>query len=727
MATLTTSWQKVGYTSGFLGQDQLQLWAKYNSQSVANNTSSVSVELRFVTDQWNWIRCNTHSANFTGAFTDSAGESGYLHEFKVNSTYTLVSATKNISHDANGDLTINVGGYFTCSANISATVSQVSLTLPRIARGYSQTPSFSISDVQEDRITYSWSTSESTQLLQLGYKISGTSNYTWVNTTQTGTSGTNITTSPTGTGAVPLLATKTYDFCIKCTINNASALTATSNSIPKTMEAYPTVSTIATADIALPGAPITSSTVFSQTITIANKLNRTGITVYAQTQGTANTYTWSVGSVSGTSATINLKVAELYAALGSSGTLGKINYYCTYSGNTTGSYQGSFHTVKDNCRPYKATDSEHQKVDLTYVNSTDSHCTLLGSNQYIIQGKSAVTLYGPDYNLVANTSSEIAYYDIVIDGDTSKPLQLSSNAYYWSSISNDQDFTVAMKAVDKRGYSSETSTVIVHVLPYIEPSISLVPARTGDYEDETGEITYSAKRSVLMVGGVDKNYWVDSTNKKITYTISPTDSSLGSGGSINDTTATPIGSLAITSLSSDKAYVFKFNINDAITGNDTALEPQFREIQTDIAQAESLFDFNIESPAFGVGAIVNKSNVPTGVHAHGLYITDKTGVTSATKITSADIELGKVNGEANIKSYATISASKTITQPIASKTGETVTQTNVSCGEEIINNSIINGEVFIGGPQSNTQNGKIYLYNGTAYIPIIWYQSSNSS
>jgi hypothetical protein len=58
-------------------------------------------------------------------------------------------------HDSSGNLVFNLGGYFTCSANVSASIGQVSLDLPPIARGYSKTPTFSISSVEEDRITYS--------------------------------------------------------------------------------------------------------------------------------------------------------------------------------------------------------------------------------------------------------------------------------------------------------------------------------------------------------------------------------------------------------------------------------------------------------------------------------------------------------------------------------------------------------------------------------------------
>ena len=59
MATLTTSFQKFSEVSIYSGS-YLQVWAKYTSQSVANNQTTVVAELRIHNDPNTGYNCYTH-------------------------------------------------------------------------------------------------------------------------------------------------------------------------------------------------------------------------------------------------------------------------------------------------------------------------------------------------------------------------------------------------------------------------------------------------------------------------------------------------------------------------------------------------------------------------------------------------------------------------------------------------------------------------------------------
>lgn len=712
--TLTTSWQEIA-VSQITGNSYLKLYAKYNSQSVANNSSSVSVELR-ISIGTTYIHCYTHNANFTGEFTDSTSVGSYYHGWENNTETTILSATKNISHDANtGAKSISVGGAFSCSAGVSASISQQTLTLPTIARNFSANPTISIQAIQEEKLTYSWTTSEACKYVELGYKQSNASSYTYL-------SAVNVSGAKSGTitpGSNFLTPGVTYDFCVRCTINNGSNLTKTSSAVQRATYTYPTVVGISNSSITLPGAPITTGTnptVVTQVVTVSNPKNYNTVEVHAKVVGSSPVQEWT-GTLSGSTITFNMEASVLYAQLGASGKKGSIQYYCVYSSHTTSAITGEFVTTEENCRPYIATGES-----LSYTNTTSKHITLLGSNQYIIQGKSGIAITGPNFVTVANTSSQIDYYELVW-GNSADVIRLDSNSKSYSSINDKSNVEIKMRAVDKRGYKSAFATTTIQMLEYNLPSISIDATRTGNYEDETGEISIIATRSQLMVDGVDKNYWnADSTNHKITYTMNPTDSSLGSGGMINSTASQISTSLSATGLSAQNIYTVSFNINDAITEEDS----QFSAITKEIPQAESLFDFNLESPAIGIGTTVNKANIPTGIHAHGLYITDKTNTLNTSQILSSTVDLGNASGVVNVKGYTSNTGTQTISHPVSDKTGSsTVTQLSSNCSEEITNCQVVNGELFIGGPLSNTKNGKIYLYNGSVYVPIIWYQSNS--
>ena len=133
MATLTTSFQKFSEVSIYSGS-YLQVWAKYTSQSVANNQTTVVAELRIHNDPNTGYNCYTHSCNFNGGtFTASDYKGSYYHGWG-GGDHVLLSQTLTLTHNQNGTLSFNIGGYFTCSAGIGGTAPTVNITVPKIDR-----------------------------------------------------------------------------------------------------------------------------------------------------------------------------------------------------------------------------------------------------------------------------------------------------------------------------------------------------------------------------------------------------------------------------------------------------------------------------------------------------------------------------------------------------------------------------------------------------------------
>ena len=133
MATLTTSWQKFSEVSIYSGS-YLQVWARYTSQSIANNQTVVEAQLRIHNDSGTGYNCYTHSCNFNGGtFTASDYQGSYYHGWGAGD-HTLLSQSLTLTHNQDGTLSFNIGGYFTCSAGIGGTAPTVNITVPKINR-----------------------------------------------------------------------------------------------------------------------------------------------------------------------------------------------------------------------------------------------------------------------------------------------------------------------------------------------------------------------------------------------------------------------------------------------------------------------------------------------------------------------------------------------------------------------------------------------------------------
>lgn len=131
---LTTSWQTVKEQQTSFAGAKLQLQAKYSSQSTTNNTSTVDARLLMVMGNAA-VHCYTDSCNFSGGTFDGSDYKGsYYHGWEANTTTTILSQTKTVTHNADGTKGFNIGAYFTCSAGVSGSVAETYVSLPKINR-----------------------------------------------------------------------------------------------------------------------------------------------------------------------------------------------------------------------------------------------------------------------------------------------------------------------------------------------------------------------------------------------------------------------------------------------------------------------------------------------------------------------------------------------------------------------------------------------------------------
>lgn len=136
---LTTTFQKIGSGStknynGAIGH--IELWAKYNSQSIENNTSNVTAELRLVVTGGYIGNYQATNWSISGDLSASGNIGSGSHYSK-----TLGSATADITHNNDGTKSISLSGAFQPTAWGSSYYLSVTGTadLPSIPRASSIT------------------------------------------------------------------------------------------------------------------------------------------------------------------------------------------------------------------------------------------------------------------------------------------------------------------------------------------------------------------------------------------------------------------------------------------------------------------------------------------------------------------------------------------------------------------------------------------------------------
>jgi len=195
--TLTTSYKKIGSinTSTY---SQLRFYAKYNSQSTANNTSSISVQLRLY-GNGSYGSFSSGSCGISGIYNPTSGTTSYSTSlgstsYSNGSEKTLATYTYSVNHSSTGAYSDTITYKISSKGSVSGS-GNVSIALPTIKRVATMSSSNDFTDESPPTIKFSnpggftiypyliIKNSSGTTLLDYsydtGYRTAVTSPYTW--------------------------------------------------------------------------------------------------------------------------------------------------------------------------------------------------------------------------------------------------------------------------------------------------------------------------------------------------------------------------------------------------------------------------------------------------------------------------------------------------------------------------------------------------------------------
>ena len=202
--------------------------------------------------------------------------------------------------------------------------------------------------------------------------------------------------------------------------------------------------------------------------------------------------------------------------------------------------------------------------DITYYDINNAVIVVLGSNQFILQGQSNLTLSAP---CSGQYGAQITDRQI---RTPSKNVSSGSNVIPFGEVLDSGDVRFELTVTDSRGHVS-TATKQITVLPYNSVSIDSASVERTSPISTTAHITLSAKRSVVTVNDADKN-----TNTAVNYRKKTTTASIWgdwvSVRNVSDSNGNiSVGSSSITGLDAENSYDVEVKVADSWTEATVAL------------------------------------------------------------------------------------------------------------------------------------------------------------
>jgi hypothetical protein len=350
-----------------------------------------------------------------------------------------------VSHNADGSGSVAISGSVTgpSGTSIASTTSSGSstVTLERIPRGFSSTPTITPKSIEEKKYDLYWTTSETCSRIVL--KIGGAVYNTY---TVNGTSG-----KIQITGAA---ANSTYTIGATFTRKDSGIASSEITTSVKTV-AYPSLSAI---------NPSTIKIGEVQTISLNNPLGRT-ITIYMKQNNTSGQTLKQSSTSSKTSASIQAAAADLYASIPSSKE-GTAVYYCTYNdGSTThtsSTLTGKYKIKEDN------TENPTFSNNFTYADTNAATIALTGSNQIIVKDYSTVQVTIPlSAAATAKYSATMQKYQF---GSEIKDYSASADVTFTPKTVSTNSLSVT--AIDSRQLPTSATKPIANWKEYFRPQIT---------------------------------------------------------------------------------------------------------------------------------------------------------------------------------------------------------------------------------------------------------------
>lgn len=496
---------------------------KWTLTSAGGSVKYYSVAATTVTINGTQVYYKAHTSWSTQAFPAAAGST---------------SGSITVPHNSDGTKSITVG--FSTRVYYSSPVEYGgSMTLTKIDRS-APTVSFSTSSVTAYGFKISANSSATADIWQ--YSTNGVSSWTQFSTTA-------------GTSA-------------SVTLSNLSPNTTYSVRVRARKKSNQVYGTSGTASVkTLGGAVVNSvSTVTADNSTVTISIN---VTVYSAsykytlaikngstTYLTISNLSWSAGT---STRTVTLTSSQRTTLLGKMASLKSFTgtfAVTTYNGSTqvgsTSSKTAKVQTTSANSAPTLGT--------FTYADTNSTTINITGSNQYLVQGYSTLTV--TPSSATAKNGASISRYTAACNGVSVS--NTNGAALTVGKVAVSGSVSVTLTVTDSRGYTASRS-VTMTVIPYSKPRVySITLRRTNEIEAEM-QLIFSGSISAISVGGVQKN-----SVQYVRYRYKKTSaSSYGSYVSILGSTTRSGTSFSFTNrelcnLDANSSYDFHLQIQDRL-------------------------------------------------------------------------------------------------------------------------------------------------------------------
>lgn len=247
---------------------------------------------------------------------------------------------------------------------------------------------------------------------------------------------------------------------------NANGFDTSASNQSATTYAYPYISST-------PGEVYAGN---NQSVTLYNPLSRS-----VSVSMTCNGRTIGSGTTTGTSVSFGTSLSEAGIAVGSTGTWGTATYTSNYSG-VTHTASNKFHLSESSCKPTWGSVTANNLI--TYEDNNSTIVNLTQNNQILIRGYSKwsrkVNYTG--YPASSRYSASISKYQISINGGGWTDLSNTNMVDTGLTVGSAQtSVSVAVRAIDSRGYASDSLTRTVNTTAYSAPTGTINATRVGGY------------------------------------------------------------------------------------------------------------------------------------------------------------------------------------------------------------------------------------------------------
>lgn len=206
---------------------------------------------------------------------------------------------------------------------------------------------------------------------------------------------------------------------------------------------------------------------------------------------------------------------------------------------------------------------------------------------------------------IAKNSASIVSYTASLDGQTVSAAYSDTNdvTFTFNPVSSGQNLTLSITAIDSRGNTTK-ATKTVTVVPYTAPSMNATAKRNNGFEEAT-KLNLSGTISPLTVGGVNKNAVVKADfryRENIATTVFPdtwTPFAVSTNALAYSVTEQSVD------LVRDKQYIFQFRVTDKV--GETIVERT-------VNKGRPIFMIDEKLRSIGVGMFPNSAD---GVHVKG--------------------------------------------------------------------------------------------------------------